>query len=352
METKKINFGEAINEALLSYMKKDKRVFILGCGVTSPTAIFGSTKGLYKKFGRERVIEIPIAENGITGIAFGASLLGMRPVIIHQRIDFILLSMDQIINHAAKWCYMFGGKMNAPLTIRCIIGRGWGQGSQHSQSFQALFAHIPGLKVVMPSDPYNAKGLLISSIEDKNPVIFIEHRWLYKQKSDVPSGMYKIPLGKGNVVRKGKDLTIVASSLMVSEAKKAAQILAKDYKIDVEIIDLLSLRPLDEKLILNSVSKTHRLLILDVGHKAYGISAEFSALVPEFGYKNLKSPIKRLGLPEAPTPTSVALEDLYYPGVEHIIQTAQELMSGKKSRQLSKVVKQRRILNKQFIGPF
>lgn len=356
MINRNITFREAIKEALFQSMNRNRKVFLMGCGVTSPGEIFGSIEGILKKFGKKRVIETPIAENGMTGVAIGASLTGMHPVLIHQRIDFVLLAMDQIINHAAKWCYMSGGVMSVPLTIRGIIGRGWGQGAQHSQSLQALFAHIPGLKVVMPSSPYDAKGLLISSIEDKNPVIFLEHRLLYEHKATVPRGYYRIPLGKGRIAKKGRDITVVAVSIMVSEAEAAARELKKEEKIDVEIIDPRCLRPLDERLILDSVKKTGRLIIADTGWKAYGVGAEISALVAEFGYVNLKAPIKRIALTDAPTPTSVALESIYYPRAEHIVQAARELMRDKKKIVLLKskfnVQGRHNRKDKWFTGPF
>jgi len=351
MPRRRITFSQAINEALLLSMREDKNVFILGCGVTSPTEIFGSIRGLYKKFGKNRVIETPIAENGMTGIAIGASLLGMRPVLVHQRIDFMLLSMDQLVNHAAKWSYMLGGTSSVPLTIRCVVGKGWGQGAQHSQSLQALFAHIPGLKVVMPSTPYDAKGLLISSIKDKNPVIFIEHRRLYDFKGDVPSGVYKIPLGKGKIIKKGKDITIVAVSLMVRDAIRAAEVLKKDYKISAEVIDLRCLRPLDEKIILDSVKNTGRLLVVDTGWKAYGVSAEISALVAEASYRDLKAPIRRIGLPPSPTPTSVYLESHYYPDADTIVQVGKSLISGKFKPKSSQNI-QAAPYDDKFTGPF
>ena len=330
MSTRNITFREAIKEAIFQSMDRDKRVFLMGCGVTSPNQIFGSIEGVLKKFGKGRVLETPIAENGMTGVAIGAALTGMRPVMIHQRIDFILLAMDQIINHAAKWHYMFGGKTNVPLTIRGIIGRGWGQGAQHSQSLQALFVHIPGLKVVMPSNPYDAKGLLIASIKDENPVIFLEHRLLYEQRGRVPPEYYVLPLGKGRIVKQGKDITVVAISIMVEEAKKAALKLQKDDGIDVEIIDPRCLKPLDEKLILSSVKKTGRLIVADTAWKACGMGAEISALIAEFGYKSLRAPIKRIGLAAAPTPTSFALENVYYPTDGEIVQAGRELVYGKK----------------------
>jgi pyruvate dehydrogenase E1 component beta subunit len=329
-----ITFREAIKEAVFQSMGRDKQVFLMGCGVTSPTQIFGSIQGALKKFGPERVLETPIAENGMTGIAIGAALSGMRPVIIHQRIDFILLAMDQIINHAAKWSYMFAGKMNVPLTIRGIIGRGWGQGAQHSQSLQAIFVHFPGLKVVMPSNPYDAKGLLISSIQDNNPVIFLEHRLLYDQRGRVPAKYYALPLGKGKIVKPGKDVTVVAISIMVEEAKKAALKLQQEDGIDLEIIDPRCLKPLDEDLILSSVKKTGRLIVADTAWRTCGLGSEISALIAEFGYRSLKAPVKRISLPEAPTPTSSVLESAYYPTAKEIIQVARKLIYGEKSARI------------------
>lgn len=354
MKSRVITFKEAIREALWQTMEKNRNVFLMGCGVASPAAIFDSLRGIFKKFGKDRVMETPIAENGMTGVAIGAALMGMHPVLIHQRIDFALLAMDQIVNHAAKWHYMSGGKLSVPLTIRGIIGRGWGQGAQHSQSLQAIFAHIPGLKVVMPSNPYDAKGLLISSIEDKNPVIFLEHRLLYEYRGKVPPRYYTIPLGQGKLVKKGKDITVVAVSTMVSEAKKAALELLRKDKIDIEIIDPRCLRPLDKNLILNSVKKTGRLIIADTGWKAYGITAEISALVTEFGYKNLKAPIKRIGLPDAPAPTSISLENYYYPCAEQIIQAARESVRSKRKTFSSKstFIARGNPYENEFNGPF
>ena len=205
-----IDCAKAINEATEQCMKKHKNVFIFGLGVPDPKGIFGTTTGLQKKFGNQRVFDMPLAENGMTGVAVGAALNGFRPIITHQRIEFALLSMEQIINQAAKWNYMTAGKQNVPLVIRMIVGKGWGQGPQHSQNLESLFAHIPGLKVVMPFSPRDSKGLLISSIEDNNPVIFIEHRWLHSIKQQVPKSYYKIKIGKGRVARQGQDISLVS----------------------------------------------------------------------------------------------------------------------------------------------
>src|SRR3989338_6070492 len=261
---REIKYWQAISEAHVQSMERNERVFIMGIGVDDPKGIFGTTLEAYKKFGKKRVFDTPVAENTMTGCAIGAALAGMRPVMVHARNDFMYYCMDQLCNHAAKWHHMFGGLMTVPITVRAIVGRGWGQGSQHSQSLQALFAHIPGLKVVMPSNAYDAKGLLMGSIEDNNPVVFIEFRRLYEETADVPEKPYTVPLGKAAVQREGKDITIVAFSYMVLEAAQAADSLEK-IGIHCEIIDPRTLKPLDSETILNSVRKTGRLVVADTG---------------------------------------------------------------------------------------
>ena len=209
--TRQLKYVEAIREAINLCMEVDPNVYVIGEGVPDPKGIFGTTTGLQQKYGAERVLDMPLSEDGMTGMAIGSALTGLRPILTHQRVDFALLSMNQIVNNAAKWHYMFGGQTCVPLVIRMAIGMGWGQGAQHSQSLQAWFAHVPGLKVVMPVTPYDAKGLLISSIEDDNPVIFLEHRWLHNTFGDVPEGIYRVPLGQGRIARRGKDITIAAT---------------------------------------------------------------------------------------------------------------------------------------------
>ena len=323
-----LTYGEALLEATTTAMASDPDVFVLGEGVDDPGGVFGSTKGLIEKFGPERVMDTALAENGITGIAIGAAVAGMRPLLVHMRVDFLPLSLDQIMNHAAKWHYMFGGRVKVPITIRAIIGRGWGSGAQHSQSLQALFCHVPGLKVVMPATPYDAKGLLLSSIYDNNPVIFIEHRWLYGHVGHVPEGDYRVPLGKALIRREGADVTIVATSLMVFEAIKAAEELAEDG-IDAEVIDLRTLKPMDTPLILKSVNRTGRLVIADTGPKEGGISAEISAMVAEESFNSLKAPIARVALPDVPTPASHVLEEAFYRGRTDIIQAVKKITAHK-----------------------
>jgi pyruvate dehydrogenase E1 component beta subunit len=275
-----LKFFQALKEATEIAMTRDPSVYLMGLGVPDPKGIFGSTLNLHKKFGDDRVLDMPTSENGMTGVAIGSALAGMRPVLTHQRIDFALLSIEQIVNQAAKWHYMFGGLMKIPLVIRMIVGRGWGQGPQHSQSLQAWFAHVPGLKVVMPATPHDAKGLLIASIEDDNPVIFIEHRWLYGMSGQVPEGHYTVPLGQARVARTGRDLTIAATSYMTLEALRAAERLAEEG-IDVEVVDVRTLKPLDETTILGSVKKTGRLIVADTGWKTMGIGAEIVARAAE-----------------------------------------------------------------------
>ena len=321
-----ISYAQAINEALYQMLESDDRVFLIGQGVTSPWYVGNTTAGLIDRFGSERVIDTPVSENGITGAAVGAALAGMRPVVVHPRMDFMYYAMDQIANQAANWHYMFGGQASVPLTIWGIINRGGEQAAQHSQSLQAMFAHLPGLKVVMPSTPYEAKGLLVSSIKDDNPVVFIDERWLYDEVGDVPEELYSIPLGEGVVRREGKDITVIATSYMVTQALEAAASLEKEG-IGVEVIDPRSLKPLDENLLLKSVKKTGRLVIADAGWKTCGMGAELSALVSEKAFSYLKAPIVRVSLPDAPAPASATLEKVYYPGSEDITAAVKQLLA-------------------------
>ena len=302
----------------------DERVFLIGQGVTSPWYVGATTVGLIDRFGAERIIDTPVSENGVTGVAVGAALAGMRPILVHPRMDFMYYAMDQIANQAANWHYMFGGQTSVPLTIWGIVNRGGEQAAQHSQSLQAMFTHIPGLKVVMPSNPYDAKGLLIASIRDDNPVVFIDDRWLYDDTGEVPEEIYSISIGKGIVKREGKDITLVATSYMVTEAVKAAASLEKDG-IDVELIDPRSIKPLDENLLLESVKKTGKLVIADAGWKTCGVAAEIAALVAEKAFSHLKAPIVRVSLPDAPAPASRTLEKVYYPDAEAITSVAKQL---------------------------
>jgi len=309
---REIKYSDAILEATDLSLAEDPSVLIVGLGVPDPKGIFGTTSGLQDKYGDHRVMDMPLAENGMTGVIIGASLNGFRPVLTHQRVEFALLSIEQIVNQAAKWFYMNAGQQNVPVVIRLIVGRGWGQGPQHSQSLESWFAHIPGLKVVMPSNAYDAKGLLISSIEDNNPVIFLEHRWLHNTIDNVPEEGYRVPIGKARVAREGKDLTIVAHSYMVLETLKCADIL-KIEGISIEVIDLRTIRPLDTETIFNSVKKTGRLVVADNGWVQFGVSAEIISIVTESIFDKLLCAPERIGMNSSPSPSSRVLADNFYP---------------------------------------
>jgi pyruvate dehydrogenase E1 component beta subunit len=324
-KNRKISYSLAINEALRQMMAADRSVFLIGQGVKSPWYVSNTTKGLLARFGPERVVDTPVSENAITGAAVGAALSGMRPVVVHPRMDFMLYAFDPIINEAANWHYMCGGKLSVPMVIWGIINRGGEQAAQHSQALQALFAHIPGLKVVMPSNPYDAKGLLVSAIRDDNPVIFIDDRWLYNSEGPVPQKIYAVPLGKGKIKRSGSDLTVVATSFMVSLALQAAKTLEIEG-IDLEVIDPRTMKPLDEDLIFKSVRKTGKLLVIDAAWKTCGLAAEISCLVAENIFKYLRAPIRRITLPDSPAPASRTLEKSFYPRENDIIKAVKELV--------------------------
>lgn len=350
------SFAKALNEAIDLCLKKDPSVYLMGLGVPDPKGIFGSTLNLAQKHGSQRVLDMPASENSMTGVAIGSALVGMRPIMTHQRMDFVLLAMDQIANNAAKWHYMFGGKVSIPLTIRMIIGRGWGQGAQHSQNLQALFMHIPGLKVVMPATPYDAKGLLISSIEDDNPVIFIEHRWLYNIVGHVPEGVYRVPIGKATTVRSGEDITIASTSYMTLESISASDVLAKDG-VGVEVVDIRTLKPLDEEAILQSVKKTGRLIVVDSGNIIGGVGAEVAARVVERAFYDLRCPVKRISLPDCPTPTSPGLTKFYYPRANQIVGAIRDMLNleGTKDDNELELLNEsvpHDVPDKYFTGPF
>ena len=322
-----IKYAAALCEAQAECLARDPRVYLLGLGAPGPTGIFGSTVGLVERFGLDRVIDMPASENGMTGIALGTSLMGMRPIMIHIRMDFAVLAMEPLVNQAAKWHYMYGGKMTAPLTVRMIIGRGWGQGPQHSQALQAWFAHIPGLKVVMPTTPHDAKGMLIAAVEDDAPVIVIEHRWLYGIAGEVPEGHYRVPLDAARVARRGRDVTLVAASYMTFESLRAADMLAK-LGIEAEVIDLRSLTPIDGETVAASVRKTGHAVVSDTGHAAFGVAAEVSACITERAFAALKAPPRRVALPHVPTPTTPALADLYYPRAIDVARAALDVLGA------------------------
>jgi acetoin:2,6-dichlorophenolindophenol oxidoreductase subunit beta len=320
-----LSYMDALHEALSIALELDPKVLVLGQGVNDPKGMFGVTTGLHKKFGIDRVFDTPLSEEGITGICTGASMNGLRPVYMHNRPDFLLLAFNQIVSHASKIHYMDNGETRVPLVIWSAIGRGWGSGSQHSQAIQGLLLGVPGLKIVMPSTPYDAKGLMLSAIADNNPVLIFEHRWSMRNKGVVPKGAYKISLGKGIYRRKGNDLTIVGSSHILELSIKAADELKG---ITADIIDLRTIKPLDEEIILESLRKTGRILIVDTGWEMGGVCAEIGCLVAEKGFSFLKGPVRRLGLPDIPSPAGFTLEQYYYPDVKKITRIIKDMVTS------------------------
>tara|TARA_Y100000589_G_scaffold175642_2_gene166694 strand:- start:2557 stop:3612 length:1056 start_codon:yes stop_codon:yes gene_type:complete len=308
---KKITFAKSINSAIEFAMSIDPKVICYGLGATDPKGIFGTTLGLEEKFGSERVFDMPTSENAMTGVAIGACIGGYKTIMTHQRLDFFLLAMDQLVNSAAKMHYMFNGELRVPLTIRLILGRGWGQGPTHSQNLQSWFAHIPGLKVVMPSSAEDAKGLLISSIFDPNPVLFLEHRWLHNSSSEVPEGDYRIPLGKSKKLQDGKDFTIVSMSYLTAEALIASKYL-KRFGITIDLIDLRSIKPLDLDSIVESLAKTGKILVLDTGTSTCSVASDIISKLSIQYFSLLKESPIALTMPEVPEPTSFALTKGFY----------------------------------------
>lgn len=323
---RKITHSEAIREALSQAMTIDNSVFVMGQGVDDPSGMFGVTRNLHLEFGSDRVFDTPLAETALTGVAVGAAMAGMRPIYFHNRPDFLYLALDQIANHAAKWSYMFAGQVCVPLVIWTCIGRGWGSAAQHSQALQGLFLHIPGLKLIMPSTCYDAKGLMLTAIKDNNPVVIIDHRMNFRQKGMVPETLYTIPFGKGVVRRKGTDATIVAVSHLCTETLLAAAEISKEHGIQVEVIDPRTLVPLDEELILSSLEKTGRFMVVDTGWRTGGVAAELCAMVAEKGFGFLRAPLKRVTAPDLPTPSGYTLEQAYYLDKENIKEAILELV--------------------------
>jgi acetoin:2,6-dichlorophenolindophenol oxidoreductase subunit beta len=322
---RELDYGAALNEAFVQLMEENPRMLLIGQGLYSPWYVGSSMVELEKRFGTDRVIDCPVSENGTTGIAIGTALAGAPTVMVHPRMDFMLLATDQIFNQAAKWHYMFNGNANVPLVIRGIINRGGEQAAQHSQAMQAMYMNVPGLKVVMPSTAYDAKGLLVASVHDGNPVIFIDDRWLYKDTGNVPEELYEVPLGVGSIRRAGRDVTIVATSYMNVEALAAAETLAAEG-VEAEIIDPRTLKPLDEDLILDSVRRTGRLVVADAAWRMCGAAAEIAAIVADQAFSSLRAPVKRITLPEAPAPSSRSLEAHYYPKAADIVTAVKGIL--------------------------
>jgi len=326
---REITYLEAVREAMTQEMERDEKVFLIGEDIGAYGGAFGASFGMLEQFGSDRILDTPITELGLTGAATGAALIGMRPIAEIMFMDFTTLASEQLVNQAAKLRFMFGGKATVPMVLRTPAGSGTGAAEHHSQSLENWFVHIPGLKVVMPSSPYDVKGLLISSIRDNNAVVFVEHKLLYKIKGPVPEEPYTIPLGQAEVKREGKDLTIVATSIMVQRSLEAAETLA-DEGIDVEVVDPRTLRPLDADTIINSVIKTGKVLIVHEAVKTGGFGGELAAIIAEskaFGY--LDAPIVRLAGRDMPIPYNRNLELNTVPQVPDILAKARDIVQGK-----------------------
>ncbi len=351
--TRLLKYSEAIQEAIYLGMEHDPSVYIMGLGVPDPKGIFGTTLGLEHKFGSDRVMDMPTSENGMMGVAIGSSILGMKPIVTHQRADFFLLALDQLLNNAAKWHYMFDGKMTTPIVIRLIIGRGWGQGPQHSQNLAATLSHFPGLKVIAPATSSDMKGLLLAAINDPNPVVILEHRWLYNNFGSVDKSYYELPIGKAHTVREGTDVTIVSYSYGVIEAIRAADEL-KQQGIAAEVIDLRSIKPLDIESISKSLMKTKRLVVFDLDWKCASISSEILSSIFEMGCHNLEAPPERITLPDSYVPTSWYLANDYYPTKFDIIRAVKKMFGLKiKDQDYPKdPSKPLDVPDKEFTGPF
>ncbi len=339
MATRKLTFRNAINEAMRLEMRRDPTVILMGedvaGGATLPHmqgknieswgGVLGVSHGLAQEFGWDRVRDTPISESAFIGAAVGAAATGLRPIAELMFVDFFGVCFDQIFNQGAKLRYMFGGKVQVPLVIRTMIGAGFRAAAQHSESLYSIFTHIPGLKTIVPSTPYDAKGLLISAIRDNDPVIFFEHKLLYDIEGDVPEESYTIPLGEADIKREGKDVTITAVGRMVHIALEAAEKLSQDG-VDVEVVDLRSLSPMDNEAILNSVKKTHRLIMVDEDYPRCGLATDVVALVADQAFDYLDAPPKMITVPHALVPFSPALEDVYLPNADTVVSTVRSLM--------------------------
>jgi len=324
MSERELTFAEAVREALAEEMRRDPNVFIMGEDVAEAGTPFKVLSGLVEEFGKERVMDTPISEPGFTGIGVGAAITGMRPVIDIMFGDFLTLTMDQIVNQAAKIHYMSGGKMKAPIVFRTTMGASRRSAAQHSQSLQAWVSHVPGLKVVIPSTPYDAKGLLKTAIRDDNPVVFIEDKMMFKMKGSVPAEEYTIPFGVADIKRKGDDITLIATSSMVQVALGAAEMLSQ-IGISAEVIDPRTTKPLDKQVFIESAKKTSRAIVIDEGYESYGVTAEIASVIGDGAFYYLDAPVKRMGAMDVPIPFSPALEDITVPSEETVFEMAKTL---------------------------
>jgi pyruvate dehydrogenase E1 component beta subunit len=319
---REITYAEAINEAHRSAMRENPEVILFGENVSSGWR--AATKGLKEEFGRERVRDAPITETAFIGAGVGAAIAGMRPIVELMLVDFSLVAMDQVLNQMAKTTYMTGGNVNVPMVLRVIYGAGGGNAATHSESLYGLYAHMPGMKIVVPSTPYDAKGLLITAVHDPNPVVFFEHRLLYSARGHVPEEPYEVPFGVANLLREGGDVTVVAVGKMVQEAVKAADELRG--KVSVEVLDPRTLVPLDEEAVLRSVQKTGRLVVVDEDYERCGFSAEVAAVAAEKGFHSLKAPVSRVANPNVPIPFNRGLERHVLPDAEKIVRAIKSVI--------------------------
>ncbi len=324
---REITLSKAVNEAIAEEMRRDPTIFVIGEDVAEAGTPFKVLSGLVKEFGPERIIDAPISEPGFMGVAVGAAMTGLRPIVDLMFGDFLFLAMDQLCNQAAKTHYMSGGKLKAPLVVRTNLGATRRSAAQHSQSLHALVAHIPGLKVALPSSAYEAKGLMKTAIRDDNPVVIFEDKLMYNDKAPVPEEEYLIPFGVVNILRKGRDITLIATSSMVQVAQKAAEMLAADG-ISAEVIDPRTIVPLDEETILASVRKTGRAIVIDEGHQSFGVTAEISSRINEKAFYHLDAPVQRIGAMDVPVPFSPGLEDLTVPTPQAVAERARRCMKG------------------------
>ena len=321
---REITYGQAVNEAIAEEMRRDPRIFMIGEDIAEAGTTFKVLKGLVEEFGKERIIDSPISEAGITGIGVGAAMTGMRPIVDIMFGDFITLAMDQLVNQAAKIHYMSGGKWSVPMVLRTTLGATRRSAAQHSQSLHAWLCHIPGLKVIAPSTPYDVKGLLKSAIRDNSPVVTFEDKMMFQLKGAVPEGDYTIPLGVADIKREGKDITLVGTSSMVHVALEAAKILA-EIGIEAEVVDPRTLKPLDTETLINSAKKTSRAIVIDEGYHSYGVTAEIASIIADGAFYYLDAPVKRMGAMDVPIPFSPALEDLTVPTPTAVVEMAKTL---------------------------
>ncbi len=323
---RKITLSQAVNEAIAEEMRRDETVFLMGEDVAEAGTPFKVLSGLVEEFGTERIIDTPISEPGFMGMAVGAAMTGSRPIVDLMFGDFIFLVMDQLCNQAAKTHYMSGGKLNVPLVLRTNLGATRRSAAQHSQSLHALVAHIPGLKVALPSSAYEAKGLMKTAIRDQNPVVIFEDKLMYQKKAEVPEEEYLIPFGEANILRQGEDITVIATSSMVQLAMAAAEILAAEG-ISLEVIDPRTIVPLDEETFIRSAQKTSRAIVIDEGHRSFGVTGEIASRIAEKAFYYLDSPVQRIAAMNVPVPFSPALEDMTVPTVQDIVERARLMIA-------------------------